>query len=121
MSTKCDILKFKGFIMNVKELYDICKNAIEDDKGDSRVMFDTCAQSFDVHRVEVSSAGIEPLMEDDLILDFEMKRGVCHTERNNESIENSEAIKKCPSCGVELYKTSPPYIEGFCGKCYSKK
>ena len=64
--------------MNVKELHEICKKAIEDGKGDSAVVFDSCAVCFDVHLIDVSSAYIESEPEEYLILNFRMQKDIYH-------------------------------------------
>jgi hypothetical protein len=74
--------------MTISELKKVVDKAVAQGHGDCDVLFDTCAQSFDVHLVDVSGAFFEsiPTFYDDckpyeyLGLYFEMN-GVCHTEQ----------------------------------------
>lgn len=76
--------------MTISELKAVVDEAVAQGHGDRPVLFDTCAQSFDVHMVEVSSAYFESIPDFEISgepyeylgLDFEMK-GVCHTEKKS--------------------------------------
>ncbi len=54
--------------MTVKELHDITKRLVEEGHGDSRVLFDTEAQTFDYHMASIDSAHHETEPEPHLAL-----------------------------------------------------